>query len=101
MGSDRRQALENYYQATSPLAITLAEYFKVLFPKAYLKFKKAFDAGVWVKEDPGPWLGRALIWKLQGSLHIDDKDQGPTVSFPCGYYRKGEMIMGQLDAKLA
>ncbi|KAF8330485.1 hypothetical protein F5887DRAFT_1081650 [Amanita rubescens] len=51
----KTKALENYYQATSPLAITLAEYFKVLFPKAYLKLKKAFDDIVWVKDDHLPW----------------------------------------------
>lgn len=81
------------------MAVTLAQYFAVLFPIAYKKFSKAFEAGVWVKDDPGPWLGRALIYKLQGSLHIDDKDEGPTVSFPCGFFNGGEMIFPQLDVK--
>jgi hypothetical protein len=81
------------------VAVTLAQYFAVLFPAAYKKFSEAFAAGVWVKDDPGPWLGRALIYKLQGSLHIDDKDEGPTVSFPCGFFNGGEMIMPQLDVK--
>ena len=72
-------AIENYYIASSPVTQILAEYFKVLFPNAYKKFKAAFNAGQWVKGDPGPWLGRALIFKLQGSLHVDDKDEGPSL----------------------
>lgn len=94
-----RLAIENYYIASSPVTRILAEYFKVLFPNAYKKFKAAFDAGQWVKGDPGPWLGRALIFKLQGSLHVDDKDEGPTVSFPCGHYRGGHMIVPQWPTK--
>jgi hypothetical protein len=86
-------------EATSPVAKTLACYFNHLFPEAYQIFRKAFEAGIWVKQDPGPWLGRALIYKLQGSLHIDDKDEGPTVSFPCGSFDGGEMIIPQFDVK--
>jgi hypothetical protein len=93
-------AISNYYVASSPLAMILAKYFKKLFPAAYERSVKAFDAGVWVKGDPGPWLGRALIYKLQGSLHVDDKDEGPTVSFPCGHFQGGAMIAPQLDTKL-
>lgn len=100
LSSSARLAIENYYLASSPLAQSLAEFFEVLFPASYVKFKKAFDAGVWVQEDPGPWLGRALIYKLQGSLHVDEKDEGPTVSFPCGYFEGGEMIVPQFDVKL-
>ena len=52
-----------------------------------------------MKEDKGPWLGRALIYKLQGSLHVDEKDIGPTVSFPCGNYSGGEMLVPQFKGK--
>jgi hypothetical protein len=97
--NEARLAIEHYYEASSPVAMMLATYFKKLFPAAYEKSAKAFDAGVWVEGDPGPWLGRALIYKLQGSLHVDDKDEGPTVSFPCGHFSGGEMITPQLDAK--
>ena len=100
LSSSARLAIENYYLASSPLAKTLSQYFEVLFPESYRKFRKAFEAGVWVQEDPGPWLGRALIYKLQGSLHVDEKDEGPTVSFPCGYFEGGEMIVPDFDVKL-
>lgn len=82
------------------MARTLAEYFEFLFPEEYKRFRRAFEAGYWVEEDPGPWIGRALIYKLQGRLHVDDKDEGPTVSFPCGFFQGGEMIPPQLCTKL-
>ncbi|KAF8325133.1 hypothetical protein F5887DRAFT_896617, partial [Amanita rubescens] len=90
-----------YYLASSPLAEMLSQYFQFLFPEEYKKFRRAFEAGVWVKQDCGPWLGRALIYKLQGRLHVDDKDEGPTVSFPCGFFDGGEMIVPELSAKLS
>jgi hypothetical protein len=98
--SNARLAIENYYIASSPVAEMLAVYFQILFPAEYEKFCHAFNAGYWVKGDPGPWLGRALIYKLQGNLHVDDKDEGPTVSFPCGFFEGGEMIVPELFAKL-
>jgi hypothetical protein len=63
------------------------------------RFAKAFRAGVWMKQDKGPWLGRALIYKLQGKLHADENDIGPTVTFPCGNYLGGEMLVPQFGGK--
>lgn len=77
----------------------LATIFEELFPKEYEEFKEAFEAGVWLEEDPGPWLGRAIIYKLNGLLHTDTSDKSPSVSFPCGEYIGGEMMVPQLDAK--
>jgi hypothetical protein len=81
------------------VALLLAVIFKELFPEDYKEHKKAFDAGVWFEEDPGPWLGRAIIYKLDGLIHIDRNDRTPTVSFPCGLFVGGEMMIPQLEAK--
>ena len=56
------------------MALLLAVIFKELFPEDYKEHKKAFDAGVWFEEDPGPWLGHAIIYKLDGLIHIDRND---------------------------
>jgi hypothetical protein len=74
--------------------------FKVLFPDVYERYKAAFDAGVWEKDDPGPWLGRAVVYKLQVELHPDKNESGPSVSFACGNYTGGYMLVPQLLAKL-
>lgn len=73
--------------------------FKKLFPDVYDKCQVAFDAGAWLSEDPGPWLGRAIVYKLQVDAHLDQKDMNPTASFPCGSFTGGEMQIPQLPAK--
>jgi hypothetical protein len=77
----------------------LATIFQELFPEEYEEFQSAFKAGVWLQEDPGPWLGRAIIYKLDGLIHVDRNDKSPTVSFPCGEFEGGELMIPQLDAK--
>lgn len=73
--------------------------FQVVFPDIYEQYREAFDAGVCLPQNPGPFLGRAIIYKLQGRLHIDRNDVGPSASFPAGYFTGGEMLFPQLGAK--
>jgi len=40
----------------------------------YEKYRKAFEADCWAKEDKGPWIGRVIVWKLQVCLHRDTLD---------------------------
>lgn len=41
----------------------------------YEEHWQAFDAGVWLEDDPGSWLGCAIIYKLDGLIHIDTQQQ--------------------------
>jgi hypothetical protein len=70
--------------------------FSEFFPEEYEKYKEAFDAGVWIEQDPGPWLGRVIVYKLQVALHADKHDDGPTASFPAGYFEGGNMQVPQM-----
>ena len=92
-------ALEPYYRLTRPVAETLAGMYEVLFPEEYERLKPAFEAGKWIMQDAGPWIGRALVYKLDVELHLDDKDAGPSVSFPCGDFTGGQMMVPQFEAK--
>ncbi|TFK60827.1 hypothetical protein BDN72DRAFT_778923 [Pluteus cervinus] len=94
-------AVRNYYKGTQGLASMLGEAFEVAFPEYHKEYLQAFKAGVWVSEDPGPWLGRAIIWKLQVQPHMDASDVGPTAAFNCGSYDDGPMYLPDLDIKLA
>jgi hypothetical protein len=89
-----------YFRATAPIAEVLSSYFKVAFPTEYAQYKKAFDAGVWYTEDPGPWLGRAVVYKLQVEVHQDKSDGGPTAIFNVGGYTGGELYLPDLGLKL-
>jgi hypothetical protein len=94
-------AILNYYKATNLLAKRLSAIFEILMPECFQTFKNAFDAGEWKGDDPGPWLGRAIVYKLQVSLHKDRNGGGPTASYPIGFFSGGEMLIPQIKAKLS
>jgi len=56
----------------------------------------AFQAVVMFKEDVGPFYERAVIYKLQGRLHKDCRNAGPSVSFGVGKYENREIYFPQL-----
>lgn len=93
-------AVRVYYRATQKVAAQLAAMFKAAFPEYYSKYKKAFRAGIWYREDKGPFLGRAVVWKLQVGLHQDGLDDGPALIFSCGQFKGGNLCLPQLDALL-
>jgi len=78
----------------------LSAFFKKAFPEYHKKYSAAFAAGRWMEHDPGPWLGRAHVYKLQVHSHVDGLDDGPTAAFNVGFYEGGEMHMSDLDLKL-
>ena len=93
-------AVRKYFMQTHPLAIFLGELFKHLFPKQYQEYQAAFNAGVWYTEDPGPWIGRAIVYKLDVQMHYDMRDGGPTATFPVGHFEGGCMELPTLKAWL-
>lgn len=94
------QSLAWYYPKTERLAKLLAIMFKASFPTEYVRYEAAFKAGRWVREDPGPWLGRVHVWKLQVIAHRDGLDAGPTAIFNMGNYEGGEAYLTDLELKL-
>lgn len=94
-------AIRQHFSFTADVAIKLAAMFQVLLPNTYVEYERAFQAGRWVETDPGPWLGRAIVYKLQVSLHHDRNDDGPSACFPCGIYLGGAMQIPQLQAKFS
>jgi hypothetical protein len=93
-------AVRWYMKRTSKLALTLKEMFKVAYPKDFEVYEKAFNAGVWEAADPGPWLGRAIVWKLNVLPHRDGLDGGPTAIFCLGSFSGGEAYLTDLKLKL-
>ena len=92
-------AVKYYFGATADVAIFLDAYFAVAFPEEHKRYKEAFAAGVWHQEDPGPWLGHAIVYKLQVKPHQDRKDGGPTAIFNVGQYTGGELYFTDLHLK--
>ena len=54
-------AVRQYFETTQSLAHHLAACFEAAFPEYYETYSDAFAAGQWLEEDPGPWLGRAIV----------------------------------------
>ena len=92
--------MKSYFRGTRPIARHIAAFLDAIFPEWFKQYDKAFCAGCMFEEDPGPFLGRAIIYKLQGKFHKDQRDAGPSVSFGVGYYDGGEICFPQLKAKL-
>ena len=59
--SNKHKHVIKWYKKTWPLAIFFGELFEALFLEYYSKYKAAFDAGVWLMEDPGPFLMQAIV----------------------------------------
>jgi hypothetical protein len=98
-GSRAGLGVKYYFKATRKVALLLGTYFSIAFPDHYLKYKEAFEAGFWYSEDPGPWLGRALVYKLQVRAHRDSLDGGPTAIFNVGQYIGGKLYYPSLSLK--
>ena len=94
--------VKSFYYRTYPVAEALKMIMEILLPQQAQDYQKAFDAGHWYSEDadPGPFLGRAVIWKMQLSLHKDAGDVGHSISFGFGSYTGAHMIIPQLNLKL-
>jgi hypothetical protein len=90
-----------YYTATRTVAKMLAIMFEAVFPEAFKNYKKAFEAGVWMEQDPGPWLGRAIVYKLDGALHVDKNDFGPAACIPFGHFSGGQMLVPEMRGKFS
>ncbi|KAJ7933642.1 hypothetical protein B0H13DRAFT_1855888 [Mycena leptocephala] len=93
-------AVRYYYRATREVAIYLSCMFEVAYPEYHAKYTTAFKAGVWEPADPGPWIGRAIVYKLQVSEHVDGLDDGPTASFCVGDFEGEPMYLPDLGMKL-
>lgn len=94
------QAVVWYMERTSKLALALKEMFKVAYPEEFKIYEEAFEAGFWEAADPGPWLGRAIVWKLNVLPHRDGLDGGPTAIFCLGHFSGGEAYLTDLKLKL-
>jgi hypothetical protein len=62
------QFVHCYFKDTEELVLVLAAMFWVSFPEFYMKYYHTFQAGKWTVVDTGPFLGRAIVWKLMYAL---------------------------------
>lgn len=92
-----------YYTGTNCISSLLGSILKSVWSNYFTAYTKVFTAGHWFLEDPGPFLGHILVYKLQVHLHLDKNDAGPTTCFPVGTWKKdgggGCLLVPQPRAK--
>lgn len=98
----------NLVFADDDLTLLLGEMTRKAFPLLYEKLEHAFCAGRWIGTPilnegmplpGGVYLGRATLWKLQTTIHIDINDTLCAIT-NSGAYTGGEAIFPDLRAKL-
>ncbi|KAJ6485082.1 hypothetical protein C8R47DRAFT_1072886 [Mycena vitilis] len=92
-GGAKTRATRYYFLLTQEAAAFVEGMFKALFPEYHAMFAADFKRGVWLTEDKGPFLGRAVVSKLQVGIHRDSLDDGPAATFPSGWYRAGDLCI--------
>ena len=97
---DQMQHGQRYLLKSKQIIRLLDEMFRVSFPEFYKKHKKAFEAGKWFADAPGPWLGMAVVYKLQTEIHLDETDAvAPVAIFCCGQFTEGYLELPDLNMR--
>ncbi|KAH7092688.1 hypothetical protein BKA62DRAFT_626045 [Auriculariales sp. MPI-PUGE-AT-0066] len=91
--------LPTYYRLTAAAVTRIEILFKVCMPLIYERYRDAFRAGVWLRADSGPWIGRAIVYKLDVELHRDALDEGPAAIFPVGNFTGGNLFFPDIGLK--
>jgi len=91
--------VDNFYLDTVEVQGVLDAIVESQFPKQWKALRKAHKAGKWSKHDYGPYLGHVLIWKLPSWVHLDGQDEGPTITFPNGFFERGYMDLLDFDLR--
>lgn len=96
-------AWQGFFASTTDITHEVGIRFKYFSKTWYHNYRQAFQAGRFFDEetDPGPFLGRALVWKVQVEPHVDTKDKGPSAMFNSGYYKGGALYYPDLKLKIA
>lgn len=86
--------------ATGSVSRVLAARFRKSYPAFYNTHVDAFNAGRWYTEAEGAWLGAAIVYKLQTTVHIDASDGIlPVAVFCFGQFEGGYLELPDLGLR--
>ena len=93
-------AWENHLKDSETVHTMLGIALGLSFPDIHADYSKAFQAGAVFEADPGPWIGRAILWKMQtDGLHFDTND-GYTADTAFGNFKNGYLELPQFQVRL-
>jgi hypothetical protein len=96
-------AMNQWLKETTYLNTLMKSMFKTEWPESFERFDHAFKSARLNKLNPGPWHGKAVVWKSDSHVHADTKDseECPTSCVPIGQYTRGEMELFDMKTKIA
>ncbi|KAJ3924803.1 MAG: hypothetical protein NXY57DRAFT_1080477, partial [Lentinula lateritia] len=68
-GAQGPMAIQHWYEVTPEFGNLLSSVFKQEWPDKWEEAMKRFKAA-----NPGPWVGKAIVYKLTSSIHPDEED---------------------------
>jgi hypothetical protein len=84
---------EKWFECCVQSNVWLNEIMRHEHREKYDVFVKAHKAGRWMQADPGPHIGRVLVWKRHSTDHMDNADSLPTVVIVLS----GEFVGGYME----
>ena len=72
---------------------------KVFYPVAHREHWNTFEAGKMEDLDPGPFLGRVIVWGLPVGIHGDGLDRRPTLTTDSSFFTGGDMPLPDFRCK--
>ncbi|KAJ3854704.1 hypothetical protein EV368DRAFT_36283 [Lentinula lateritia] len=95
-------AIQHWYEVTPEFGNLLSSVFNQEWPDKWEEAMKRFKAGKWQAANPGPWVGKAIVYKLTSSIHPDEEDaeECPTVTVPVGHFVGGHIQFLDIHARL-
>lgn len=80
---------------TEPLAEVVGLTYKLIEAQFHDHMQLSFQAGKLYESAVGPYLARALIYKLQVDAHLDRRDHGLSAMTNSGRYYRGYLYFPQ------
>ncbi|KAF9020256.1 hypothetical protein BDZ89DRAFT_1138765 [Hymenopellis radicata] len=85
-----------FIERTQVVTSIASALYQEFWKKEYTGALKTFKAGRFFSEDRGPWLGRALGYKVPTTTHPDEGDTGPTFLTCAGSFNGGHLQFHEL-----
>lgn len=88
-----------FVSRTNSITVIASAICKAFFPQQHKQATKIFKAGRWFDRDVGPWLGRAVGYKVPTTTHPDEGDSGTTFITAVGSYLGGYLEIHDLAVR--
>ncbi|KAJ3804585.1 hypothetical protein F5876DRAFT_82921 [Lentinula aff. lateritia] len=99
-GTQGPMAIQHWYKVTLESGNLLSSVFKQEWPDKWEEAMKYFKAGKWQAANPGPWVGKAIVYKLTSSIRPDkeDAEEYHIVTVPVGHFVGGHILFLDIHA---